>query len=115
MMAVIGKLPATVQEVAKECYQKSEEMPESFSDYVASARGYAFVDDMEKAKQMLTKAVKDFTYNYKEALDAFTVANNEMKDKEFAKEIAKEIHTKYDSFELEFEYEECEIPKETLD
>lgn len=115
MMNSISKLPQIIQEVAKEEFEPLNETPSTFLDYVCASRGSLFINDKETAKKYLLKAAQDFTYNYKEALDMYTVAYNEMADDEFAKTIQKEINNKYPTYELVFQYQNAEIPPEVDD
>ena len=115
MMNSITKLPQVVQEVAKEEYEQFNETPSTFLDYACAARGCIFIGDNETAKKYLLKAAQDFTYNYKEALDLYTISYNEMADDEFAKTIQKEINNKHPTYELVFTYQKAEIPPEVDD
>lgn len=116
------KIPEIVKEVAQEAYKSEEGQikanyaeAKSFLEKLALARGMFLVAQNEQetanAKQLLLDAVKSCEYNYKQALDAYTVANNEMNDAEFAKKIEDEIHVKHPQYQVVFEYEKGDLPK----
>lgn len=116
------KIPEIVKEVAQEAYKLEEGQikanyaeAKSFLEKLALARGMFLVAQSEQetanAKQLLLDAVKSCEYNYKQALDAYTVANNEMNDAEFAKKIEDEIHVKHPQYQVVFEYEKGDLPK----
>lgn len=116
------KIPEIVKEVAQEAYKSEEGQikanyaeAKSFLEKLALARGMFLVAQSEQevanSKQQLLDAVKSCEYNYKQALDAYTVANNEMNDAEFAKKIEDEIHVKHPQYQVVFEYEKGDLPK----
>ena len=116
------KIPEIVKEIAQEAYKLEEGQikanyaeAKSFLEKLALARGMFLVAQSEQeaanAKQLLLDAVKSCEYNYKQALDAYTVANNEMNNAEFAKKIEDEIHVKHPQYQVVFEYEKGDLPK----
>ena len=106
--------PSLIKEVVNELYTPFEGQPTTFLERLSDARGRFLIGD-SSSKDLLLSAVKECEYRYKEALDAYTVANNEMSDEEFAKQVQDAIHSKYPSYQLVFEYEKCEIPVEIDD
>lgn len=121
-----SKVPELVKEIAEEFYKQEEREfkekygePKIFLDKLSDARGKFLIADndgeVSNSKQLLLEAVKSCDYNYKQALDAYTVANNEMNDEAFAKQIEDAIHAKYPNYQLVFEYEKSEIPVEIDD
>ncbi|OHT10689.1 TPR Domain containing protein [Tritrichomonas foetus] len=108
------KVPAIVKEVAKELYVEFNEEPKTFRERLSDARGRHLIGDAT-SKDLLVAACKECEYNYKEALDAYTVANNEMEDEQTATKVKDAVHAKYPTYQLVFEYEQSEIPVEIDD
>ena len=103
MMKNISNLPEIIQEVAKESYQTINEEPKTFSELVSYARGQVLIGNNEDAMNYLLKAAESFSYSYKEALDMYTIAKNEMGDD--SEKLYNIIISKYHYYELKFEYE----------
>lgn len=100
LMKSISSLPPLVQEVANEECNIPTIQPASFTDYVSAARGELFVSEVKNVKPLLTKAVSDFDYTFKEARDVYTLAKNEMKDDDLAQFIIDKIHSKYPDYQI---------------
>lgn len=120
------RLPDIVIEVANQYYKLAEAEfkekytgPSTFLEKIYQARAKFIIADNEAevtaAKNSLMDAVKNCEYDFKSALDAYTIANNEMNDEAFGKQVNDAVHAKYPAYQMIFEYEPSDIPVEIDD